>query len=256
MKKSIFLVCLFVTFGSFGPTILAQSKSKLFKKSIDIGRAKDVRTDISFFAGELNINSETTMLAECFYGYKDGFIKPDMTYREVGTIGYLSVVSEKKDKGIINDETNRWNLSLNKDVKNSLSINLKAGKSTIDLEGCNLSSFDYKMTAGESKINLRNTSVPQVKFNLLAGESLIDLSGKWKNDGVADIKGGVGEVTVKVPYKTGVIIYVTGLLGDVSIPFFDRDGDAYVNDSYKKSKNTLTIYIHGAIGQINVKMEE
>jgi len=256
MKKSIILSCLLFSVLLSGTNIYAQSDSKLLKKSIEIGKAKEVRTDISFFSGELFINSETEDLAECIYGYRDGFLRPDMIYREVGSTGYLSVESEENKKGIFNDDTNKWSLSLNKSVKNNVSIQLKAGDAIIDLQDCNLNSFNYRMTAGKSKINLRNTSVPHVKFNLLAGEAHIDLTGKWENDGVADIKGGVGEITVKVPFKTGVIIHVTGVLGEVNIPFFNREGNVYTNDNYKKSAHTLTLYINGAIGQINVEMEE
>lgn len=256
MKKSIVLWSILFSVFFLGSTLNAQSDSKLLKKSIEIGKAKEVRTDISFFSGELLINSETDDLAKCIYGYRNGFLRPDMTYREVGSTGYLSIESEENKKGIFDDDANKWSLSLNKSVLNNVSIQLKAGKASINLEECNLNSFNYKMTAGESKINLRNTSVPHVKFNLLAGEAHIDLTGEWKNDGVADIKGGVGEITVKVPFNTGVIIHVTGVLGEVNIPFFNREGNVYTNDSYKKSKQTLTLYIHGAIGQINVEMEE
>lgn len=256
MKKSTVLLVLSLMVPGFVNTTNAESNSRLLQKSIDVGKAKEIRTDISFFSGELFVNTETEDLAKCVYGYKDGFLRPEMTYREVGGTGYLTIESEEKDKRILNDNENRWNLSLNKRVKNNLSIQLRAGEANIDLEGSNLNSFDYKMTAGESTINLRNTSIPHLKFNMLAGEAHIDLSGDWENDGVADIKGGVGEITVKVPFDTGVIIYVTGVLGEVKIPFFNKEGSTYTNDSYKKSKNTLTLYINGAIGQINVEMVE
>lgn len=255
MKKRSILLCFILAVGSFGFLTLAQSR--LFKKSIEIGKSKEVKTDIYFFSGELNVNTSTDKLTECSYGYEDGFLRPEMTYREVGYIGYLSVKSEDQDKGInIDDNSNKWNLSLNKNVKNSVSIKLRAGKANINLEDCKLNSFDYKMTAGESNINLRNTSVPQIRFNLLAGEANIDLTGKWHNDGIAEIKGGVGEVTLKVPYNTGVRIIVSGVLGQVNIPFFHQNGNTYTNDSYDKAKQTLFVTISAGIGQINVIMEE
>jgi len=133
MKKSIVTCCLLFTILFNGNSIYAQSDSKLLKKSIEIGKAKEVRTDISFFSGELFINSETDALAKCIYGYRDGFLRPDMTYREVGSTGYLSVESEENKKGIFNDDTNKWCLSLNKSVKNNVSIQLKAGDANIDL---------------------------------------------------------------------------------------------------------------------------
>jgi len=250
MKKQTLFFCLFLAIGVF-----AQDNSKLFRKSIDMDKAREVKTDIYFFAGELDINTSTEKLAECYYGYKDKYLKPAMTYNESGKTGYLSIKSEEEDRGINNDG-NKWNLCLNKNVKNDLVIKLKAGEANINLEGSNLNSFDYRMTAGETKINLRNTSVPQVNFNLLAGESVINLSGKWHNDGVADIKGGVGEITVIVPYDAGVKVNVSGVLGEINIPFFNKNGRVYTNDIFDKATHKLFINISGAIGQINVRMEK
>jgi len=255
MKKRSLSLFFILAIGTFGTLAFAQSK--LFKKSIEIGKSKEIKTDIYFFSGELNVNTSTEKLAECTYGYEDGFLKPKMTYKEVGYLGYLAIQSEDQDKGInIDDNSNKWNLNLNKNIKNSISIKLRAGKANINLEDCRLNSFDYKMTAGESNINLRSTSVPQIRFNLLAGEANIDLTGKWHNDGIAEIKGGVGKVTLKVPYNTGVRILVSGVLGQINIPFFHRDGNTYTNDSYGKAKQTLLVTISAGIGQVNVIMEE
>lgn len=253
MKKQTILLCCILAIGSLGS--FAQSTSKLLKKSIEIDKAKETKTDIYFFAGNLNINTSTDKLAECFYGYKNGFLRPEMTYSEVGKTGYLSIKSEEQDKGI-DENDNKWNLSLNKDIKNDVAIKLRAGEANINLEGSRLNRFEYNMTAGKSNINLKNTSVPQVKFHLLAGEAHINLAGKWHNDGLAEIKGGVGEITVKVPYNTGVRISVSGVLGDVNIPFFRKDGNVYTNDSFEKTKYTIFLNISGGIGQINVEMEE
>jgi len=258
MKRLSILLCLTLALGNFSTPVQAQSNTKLYKKSIEVGKSKDINTDIHFFAGELNIKASSTDLAECFYGYENGFLKPDMTYSEIDKTGYLSIQSQESDKKIDigNDNNNKWNLFLNKKLKNAVSIKLTAGKANINLEGANLSRFYYRMTAGESTINLKNTSVPQIDFHLMAGKANLDLSGEWKNDMVASIKGGVGEVTIKVPYHTGVRIEATGVLGEIHIPFFKQDDNIYTNDQYQKTKNTLFINISGGIGQIVVQMVE
>jgi hypothetical protein len=257
-KASLFLSILLLTGNSFS-NIHADSKIQPLKKSIEIGNAKKIKTDITFFSGELVINNTTDKLAECSYGYNKDFLEPEMTYNETNQTGYLAINSKNAEKGIDIDDvskSNKWNLNLNKNIENAVSIKLKAGKANIDMEGCLLSSFDYKMSAGESHVNLRNTSVPQMNFNLLAGESDIDLSGNIKNDIVAEIKGGIGNITVKVPYDTGVKITVSGVLGNIQIPFFNKDGKIYTNDMYGKTKNTLYLNIKRGIGQITVKMEK
>jgi len=228
-----------------------------FKKSIDTGKAKEIKTDIDFLAGELHLDGTSGNLADCYYGFGKTFLRPDMTYHEVGKTGYLSLSSESlKGKDLENLDDNEWFVQINPDIRNSLSIKLKGGESDINLEGCRIDRFEYRMMAGESKVNLRNTSVPAVIFNLFTGEASLDLSGKWHNDLEANIKGGIGELEIKVPYDTGVRIAVSGLIGEVNIPFFERNGKIYTNGQYGKSKYTLYLNVEAGIGQIDVKMVE
>jgi hypothetical protein len=257
MKKIAFLLfiasLLFFT-NAFG----ANTDDTLYKKTIETGKASEIKTDISFVAGELHIKGTDKNLAQCFYGYKHDFIRPIMKYHEVGKTGYLSIESEslrKKDLEDISDK-NEWNLLLNNEISNAVAIELKAGEAHIDMEGCNLSRFEYRMLAGESNIILRNTSVPSLYLSVVAGEANVDLSGKWKNDLNANIKGGVGELKIKLPYDVGIRITASGILGEINIPFFNKDGRTYTNDLYGKTKNTLYIDINGGIGEISIEMVE
>lgn len=257
MKKiafMLFIACLLFITEVFG----SNPEGSLLKKTIGMGKANEVKTDISFFAGELHMSSATENLAECYYGYKDDYIRPIMKYHEISNTGYLSIESEPIKNKKLNDigKDNKWKLTLNGDVRNSVAIELKAGEADIDLEGCNLSRFEYRMMAGKSNIKLRNTSVPSVFFSLTAGEANLDMSGEWKNDLVANIKGGVGELNIKLPYDVGVRITISGLLGEINVPFFNRDGKTYTNDLYGKTKNTLYVDINGGIGEINIEMVE
>lgn len=256
--KKIFLLIFLAILAFFTEVFGANPEGSILKKSIERNNAKEIKTDISFFAGELKIDGSTSELAECFYGYRHNFIRPMIKYHEVGKTGYLSIDSEKNKNRDFEDigKENEWKLSLNKNIRNSVAIELMAGEANIDLEDFKLSRFEYRMTAGESKINLRNTSVPSLYFSLTAGEANIDLSGKWKNDLTANIKGGVGELTIKLPYDVGVRITVSGLLGEINVPFFNRDGRTYTNDLYGKTTNTLYIDINGGIGEINIEMVE
>ncbi len=257
MKKILLLIFL-ASLAFFSELFGANNEATLLKKTIETGRARELKTDISFFAGKLRVNGLTDELSECFYGYKTKYIRPDMKYHEIGRTGYLSIESEKQSGRRFEDiaNENEWNLSLNSRIKNAVSIQLKAGEADIDLENCNISRFDYRMAAGESNVNLRNTSVPDVNFSMTAGEANIDLSGKWRNDLNANIKGGVGELNIKVPYNVGVRITVSGLIGEVKIPFFNRNGRTFTNDAFNKTNHTLYIDINGGIGEINVEMTE
>jgi hypothetical protein len=256
MKKIAIL--LFATLFLFFSDMFGKSpEGNRYKKTIETNRAKEVKTDIDFFAGELTLTGNSKELAECFYGYGDEFIRPNMTYHEVGKTGYLRIDSEPfKDKDIDDFDDNEWFLSLNPDIANSLAIKLKAGEANIDLEGCKINRFEFRMMAGESNVNLRNTSVKAIVFNLMTGEANLNLTGKWYNDLEASIKGGVGELDIKVPYNIGVRITVSGLIGEVNIPFFNRNGKTFTNDLYGKTEHTLYLNIEAGIGEVNVEMVE
>lgn len=242
------------------PTFLFASKTRetIFRKSLPLANAKEVKSDISFFAGELYMDANSKKLVECYYGYKDLFIVPYMMYKEVDGMGYLTIKSkrEKTEQLDNRSDENKWKLELNRNIKNDVSIELMAGVANINLEGAKITNFVFKMTAGESKINLKNTSVPKIRLNMVAGETNINLSGKWLNDCDAQIKGGVGQINVKVPFGVGVKIHASGLLGEVNIPFFQKEGRVYTNDAWGKTKHSITLEISGAIGEINVEMVE
>lgn len=256
MKPSYYLVTALL-FGLVTSAYASNREQFRFKKSLETGQAREVKTSIDFLAGELHLNNLTTSLADCYYGKGTQYLRPELVYHEVGKTGYLRVESQKNEKRRIDDvNDNEWRLSIHPDVTNSIAIRLKAGKAHINLEDSKLKRFEYKMMAGESNINLRNTSVPELTFSMMAGEANLDLSGRWHNDLEATIKGGVGELNIKVPYDVGVRVYVSGLIGDVNIPFFKRSGKTYTNDAYGRSKHTLFITIEAGIGEVNVEMVE
>lgn len=254
MRPHLLILSFAMAYGCHISNILAENESKLLKKSVELKKAKEIRTDINFFAGDLTIEASDNPLAECVYGNND-CIRPEISYSEVGSIGYLSIESEKKGFRV-NESDNQWKIFLNRKIKNEVTIRLRAGEAHIQLDECNISRFTYTMTAGQSFVNLKNSSVSDIQFHLLAGEARIDLSGKWNNSGTASIKGGIGEVTVIVPKETGVRISVSGGLGEVNIPFFHKENNVYVNDLFQKTKHTLYLNISGGIGQINVVMEK
>jgi predicted membrane protein len=259
MKTLHFTLCILLIALLPTKVLQAQSKEKdtVYRKSISLSKAKHVKTDISFFAGELIIDTSTDRLSECFYGFRNDYIEPYVNYRENDEEGYLTIKSKKSnDVQKDNHNHNKWKLELNKKVRNDIAIELMAGEAHINLENTNLENFRFKMMAGETHINLRNTSVPKVRCEMMAGEAHLDLSGVWKNDCDAEIKGGVGEIHVTVPFNTGVKVHVSGMLGEVHIPFFEKEGNTYTNDTWGKTKNEITLYLSGAIGEIHVDMEK
>jgi hypothetical protein len=231
----------------------AQDAEKL-KKTIPLENIEELDTEIDFPVGGLVITAGSDYAVKGIFEFKKDKWKPEIEYSSSNRKGYLEISPEEKRrlKEYNNDDQNVWALSFSNKVLHDIDIEMGAGRSKINLEGCKINFFEFTMAAGESDINLRNTSVKEMEFTAAVGEATIDLSGEWANNLDAEITGGMGEITLKVPRKTGVKINVNGLLGDVTIRGFDKDGNTYTNDYYRKTQNTLYIDLTGVVGSIEV----
>jgi hypothetical protein len=255
MKKKtiiIFLILFPVFSAAAGYNFLQQEE----KHSIDIRRAKIVKTDITFPAGKLYINTRADAFCEGVFRYRERYWKPVIYYEEDSGIGRMKItVDDDRDSRSYNDsDRNEWILGFNREIRNEMKIEMVAGESEIDLEGASLERFDFRMVGGESYVNLRNTSVPFLSFRAVAGEAEIDLSGTWKNDLDAEIRGGVGELTLILPADVGIKLQISGGLGEISAPAFDKDGRTYTNDRYGRTRTSLYLDIKGGIGNVNIRV--
>jgi hypothetical protein len=255
MKKhnTILIISLFLAFIGFAGFNLAPQE---FRKNIDAGKAKSVKTDITFPAGKLYISPNANSLCEGLYKYRKDYWKPEISYHEDSETGYLNIDVEdnREDKSYDDSDQNEWIIAFDRNIRNEMKIDMIAGESHIDLQDCNLDRFEFEMVAGESYINLKNSSVPFFEFRAIAGEAEIDLSGKWHNDLDAEIKGGVGELTIILPSEIGIKLNISGGLGDVDAHGFDKHNKVYTNDLYGKTKSSLYLDITGGIGNVNVHM--
>jgi hypothetical protein len=134
-----------------------------------------------------------------------------------------------------------------------MSIDLGAGRTNLKLGSLALTSLDINAGAGDVDLDLSDSqSLSQLDFKMGAGELTLDLTGDWQDDLDAAIKGGVGEISLKLPSNVGVRIVVDTGIGGVDTSGLTKDGDTYTNDAYGDSEVTLRIDIDGGIGQINL----
>ncbi|HEX3117707.1 MAG TPA: hypothetical protein VHP80_01350, partial [Candidatus Acidoferrum sp.] len=92
-------------------------------------------------------------------------------------------------------------------------------------------------------------------LNMGAGRVLVDLTGERKKDVDADIQGGVGEATVRLPRNVGVVAHASGGIGGISAPDFKKQDDEYTNDAYGKSPTTIRVSVQGGVGSIRLLMD-
>ena len=135
----------------------------------------------------------------------------------------------------VDDYRYEWDLRLNDDVSIEMGIDLGAG--TADLK-------------------LDSLSLTQLGVNAGAGEVTVDLTGDRQVDLDAEIKGGAGKATVRLPREVGVRVNVEGGLYKINAGALKKDGDAYVNDAYGKSETTLRLDVTAGLGAIDLELGE
>ena len=203
-------------------------------RSVQLGDAKTVRAEIKMGAGEMTLGGGARDLFEGQFSYNVAHWKPEVDYGVSGSRGLLRV-RQPEGSGPMRNSRNQWELHFNNHVPLELSVELGAGKSTLDLGTLAVSQLDVKMGVGET---------------------IVDLAGNWKNDLQARIHGGVGQATVKLPRDVGVRVRARGGIGEIRAGELKKDGDIYTNDAYGKSPVTLQVEVEGGIGQINLEIGE
>ena len=204
-------------------------------RSVKLGDAKSVRVEIHMGAGEMKLTGGARELLEAEFSYNVARWKPEVEYSVSGERGLLTIRQPKRSGGPMGPGHYQWDLHFNNKVPLELSVNLGAGKSELALGSLALTNLD---------------------LNMGVGETIVDLTGDWKNDLAANIKGGVGKATVRLPREVGVEVHTQHGLGEVRHGELRKHNGAYVNEAYGKSPVTLRVSVESGIGEVNLELAE
>jgi hypothetical protein len=209
------------------------SETRKESKTVALGGAQSVRVSLNMKAGELKVGGGATDLLDADFTYNVPEWKPAVKYEVSGGVGDLEV--EQQGSGASGSNTrNDWDVHLSNKAPMEMTVNMGAGRATLTLSGLALS---------------------RLELNMGAGETTVDLTGNWKKDLSAQIHGGVGRATIKLPRDVGVHVVAHGGLGSINARGgFIKEGDAFVNDQYGKSPVTLQIEVEGGVGEINLEL--
>ena len=226
-------------------------------ETIELADADSVSVEIEMGAGELNMSGSSSELLEATFTYNVDELNPEATYSN----GKLIVQHDDVKEGIgtlfdLDEYRNEWDLRFNEDVPMEMNIDLGAGRTDLVLGSLALSSLDINAGAGDLDLDLSGSqSLNRLDFDMGAGDFTLDLTGDWQDDLDAAIRGGVGELTLRLPRDVGVRIEVDTGIGDVDTSGLTKDGDTYTNDAFGESDVTLRISVEGGVGKINLDVE-
>ena len=205
-------------------------------EAVDPKNADSARARLEMGAGELNLTGGADKLMEGEFAYNVSGWEPKVSYAVSGKKGEL-VVEQGSAKGVgLSGRArarNEWDISMNDEVPTDLVVRLGAGESDLDLDSLTLTGVDVRMGAGKTTVDLtgdytRNfdatieggvgeatvllPSEVGVKAKAQGGLGKINAKGLKKvgdsyvNDAYGesdtnlsvDVKGGVGEINLKV----------------------------------------------------------
>jgi len=207
--------------------------SKHTSQTVDLQGAKSAHARLEIGAGHLTINGGANHMLDADFTFNDSFDDPHVDYSVSGGVGQLNISQESRSVHFGHSE-NDWNLHFSKDLPLELRV---------------------EMGAGQGDLHFRDVPLTRLDLHIGAGQMDVDFTGDRKADLTADIEGGVGQATIRLPKNVGVIAQASGGIGSIDAPGLKRDGDSYTNDAFGKSSATIHLRVHGGIGQITLSQE-
>jgi hypothetical protein len=204
-----------------------------FVEAVEKQGATSVITKINMPAGQLTIGGGASQLFNGNFTYSGDMEKPSVSYVVNGTNGRLDITDREKSGIHIGGSHDEWNL--------------KFGDLPMELE--------IQMGAGQGDLNLRDVDLSRLRIEMGAGEINVNLTGNRKRSLTADIQGGVGSATIRLPKGVGVQIRADGGIGSIDTEGLRKEGGYYVNDAYGKSAITIRMNIEGGVGEIRLIQE-
>jgi Domain of unknown function (DUF5668)/N-terminal domain of toast_rack, DUF2154 len=210
-----------------------RSTMKHESQHVDLQGANVINASIQSPAGLLTIDGGSSRALEADFNFAESYGAPLVDYHVASGVGQIDVTQDH-DEPHFGISHNDWNLRFN----DSIPLELKV-----------------EMGAGEGRLHLRGIPVTRLLLNMGAGRVMVDLTGDRKKDVDADIEGGVGEATVRLPRNVGVTADAQGGIGGIFAPDFRKDGSEYTNNAYGKTPATIRLKVQGGVGSIKLLME-
>jgi hypothetical protein len=226
------------------------------KRTVALENATGAKIDLSFPSGYFNLGSETHNLLEAKLKYRKDQRRVSLSQTMDEKIAEIKLKLPKTVDYELHDEKNIANIQLNKSIPIELKLSFGAGEGRFNLEETNVKKASFDLGAGQFNVNLRNSAITKLEFNAGVGEGIADLSGEWKHNLDAEFNCGIGSLKLKLPSKAGVRVTISGVLGNVDHSGLNKHGNTYTNSAWEDSPFKLDIDINGAIGDIDLVVED
>jgi hypothetical protein len=190
----------------------------------------------------------------------------------------LGVEGSGRDFGIGRQEGGEMDVELASAVPMELEIEFGAGTADIDLGGLALTDLSVRTGASETLLDvsrpnpvtleqavlqvgaaeftalrLGNLNARRIEVNAGVGDVTIDLSGEWRQNGVVQVKMGLGSLELRLPEGVGVRLDEQTLLTSVDTQGLVKRGDSYYSTDWDRAERRITVQVEAAFGNVDVR---
>jgi N-terminal domain of toast_rack, DUF2154 len=199
-------------------------------RTVDRQNAKVVHASLEAGAGEFIITGGSSHLLEADFDFGGSYETPRLDYNVSNGTGELNITQDSQHTHFGRSH-NKWDLRFSNEVPLELKV---------------------QMGAGQGRLNLRNIEITRLDMSMGAGQVDVDLTGDRNADLVADLEGGVGQATIRLPKKVGVVVQASGGIGSINAHGLRHENDEYTNDAYRKTPATIHLRVQGGVGEISL----
>jgi hypothetical protein len=173
-------------------------------KSVDPKDAQSASAQLKMGAGELNLTGGADQLMEADFSYNVSDWKPKVSYDVSGKKGELVVKQGSAEGGNLSGGArNEWDISMNDELPTDLVVQLGAGESNLDLDSLTLKGLDLQMGAGKITVDLTGDYTQGFDASIEGGVGQATVLLPSEVGVKAKAEGGLGGINAKGLNKVG-----------------------------------------------------
>lgn len=242
---------------------------------------KALDVEVEYGAGKLTVApASQPLLYQLQMRYDEEQFSPVTEYSRGDGRLRLALDARDKKKGVrinrVNDES-RASVLLTRDVPLDLNLRFGAGEADVDLGGMALRRLRMSTGASETRVSfgspnrvpaemvrmeagaasfrvrgLGNARAERFRFDGGVGETILSFDGAWDRSAEAEVRMGIGSLTLRLPRDVGIKIVKQSFLTSFSGDGLVKRGNAYYSPNWESARHKLSITIEAALGSIDV----
>lgn len=278
MRKQLAVACVAVAVGA--TALAAQSAWRTLTSARQISGERQLNVNVEYGAGRLRVHStpaDGNLLYRMEMRYDERHMQPVSEYdRRAGSLR-LGVRGSQRGRGSHNMDEGRAEIELTPSVPTNLRLVFGAGEANLQLGGLALSDVHISTGAAEARVSfdtpnrvaarrvrlesgaaeltvtgLGNARAELIEFEGGVGETTLDFSGAWARNARANVKVGIGSLTLRLPRGVGVRLHKESFLTSFETNGFTRRGDFWYSANYDQSRVRLELNVDAAMGSVDV----